>query len=207
MKTVCPPAYHHNGFMATHALRHIYIYIYIYIYSTYSMYSMYSIVYLYIFIYLCIGSISMSSDHRDRFTVRFFFQFFFHLKLKHEVLVFKVFGGRLHKLSHFNSRISTFDFTWNCCELLEARTFWRNTGQFKWVTRKSRYHLFIVIRNLKSQVAELVQRPTIMLKILYFSWGNQFFQISPGISLFMTKVGSFFVYYSGRHNLGLGRQF
>ena len=75
------------------------------------MYSMYSIVYLYIFIYLRIGSISMSSDHRDRFTVRFFFQFFFHLKLKHEVLVFKVLGGGLHKLSHFNSRISTFDFT------------------------------------------------------------------------------------------------
>ena len=37
MKTMCPPSYHHNGFVATHALglmmynRHIYIYIYIYI--------------------------------------------------------------------------------------------------------------------------------------------------------------------------------
>ena len=31
--------------------------------------------------------------------------------MKHEVLVFKVFGGGLHKLSHFNSRISTLDFT------------------------------------------------------------------------------------------------
>ena len=33
MKTMCPPGYHHNGFMATHALAHMmYIYIYIYIY-------------------------------------------------------------------------------------------------------------------------------------------------------------------------------
>ena len=32
MKTMCPPGYHHNGFVATHALGHImYIYIYIYI--------------------------------------------------------------------------------------------------------------------------------------------------------------------------------
>ena len=23
MKTMCPPAYHHNGFMATHALGHM----------------------------------------------------------------------------------------------------------------------------------------------------------------------------------------
>ena len=49
MKTMCPPGYHHNGFVATHALGHmmydiymmyIYIYIYIYIY-----------VYIYIYIY------------------------------------------------------------------------------------------------------------------------------------------------------------
>ena len=32
MKTMCPPGYHHNGFVATHALGHVYIYIYIYIY-------------------------------------------------------------------------------------------------------------------------------------------------------------------------------
>ena len=41
MKTMCPPGYHHNGFVATHALGHnisilyiyiIYIYIYVYIY-------------------------------------------------------------------------------------------------------------------------------------------------------------------------------
>ena len=23
MKTMCPPSYHHNGFRATHALRHV----------------------------------------------------------------------------------------------------------------------------------------------------------------------------------------
>ena len=42
MKTMCHPGYHHNGFVATHALGHImwptvhhdYIYIYIYIYIT-----------------------------------------------------------------------------------------------------------------------------------------------------------------------------
>ena len=32
MKTMCPPGYHHNGFVATHALGHM-MYIYIYIYS------------------------------------------------------------------------------------------------------------------------------------------------------------------------------
>ena len=35
MKTMCPPGYHHNGFVTTHALGHMmygYIYIYIYIY-------------------------------------------------------------------------------------------------------------------------------------------------------------------------------
>ena len=34
MKTMCPPGYHHNGFVATHALGYLmygYIYIYIYI--------------------------------------------------------------------------------------------------------------------------------------------------------------------------------
>ena len=37
MKTMCPLGYHHNYFVATHALGHMmygYIYIYIYIYAT-----------------------------------------------------------------------------------------------------------------------------------------------------------------------------
>ena len=34
MKTMCPPGYHHNGFVATHALGHMmYGYLYIYIYA------------------------------------------------------------------------------------------------------------------------------------------------------------------------------
>ena len=40
MKTMCPPGYHHNGFVATHALGP-----YIYIYTVY--------VYIYIYIYIC----------------------------------------------------------------------------------------------------------------------------------------------------------
>ena len=51
MKTMCPPGYHHNGFVATHALGHmmyvmcgdIYIYIYIYIYK---------FIFLFIFIHI-----------------------------------------------------------------------------------------------------------------------------------------------------------
>ena len=56
----------------------------------------------------------MSSDHRDRSTIRFLFHVNHQTSLvlmKHEVLYFKVFGGGLHKLSHFNSWISAFDFT------------------------------------------------------------------------------------------------
>ena len=42
MKTMCPPGYHHNGFVATHALMTTYIYIYMYIY----------ILYIYVYIYI-----------------------------------------------------------------------------------------------------------------------------------------------------------
>ena len=31
MKTMCPPVYHHNSFVATHVYIYIYIYIHIYI--------------------------------------------------------------------------------------------------------------------------------------------------------------------------------
>ena len=75
MKIICPPGYHHNGFMATPALGHmmygyalqvpmaqrvfnklskthtdiyIYMYIYIYVYTRY----MYKYVYRYIWIYM-----------------------------------------------------------------------------------------------------------------------------------------------------------
>ena len=53
MKTMCPPGYHHNGFVATHALGHmmyimyicIYMYIYMYIY-------VYMCMYMHIYIYI-----------------------------------------------------------------------------------------------------------------------------------------------------------
>ena len=36
MKTMCPPGYHHNGFVATHPLGHMMYDIYIYIHILYS---------------------------------------------------------------------------------------------------------------------------------------------------------------------------
>ena len=53
MKTICPPGYHHNVFVATHALEYMiyristYLSIYIYIYNIYVY-----IIYIYIYIYM-----------------------------------------------------------------------------------------------------------------------------------------------------------
>ena len=102
------------------------------------------------------------------------------------------------KFSLFNSWLFTLDFTWNCCRLQEAKKLSRNPGKFKCVTRETRYHVSITelwIRNLQSQVADLVRRPK--LKILYFSGGH----------LFMTGVENLFLDWAGRHILGLERQF
>ena len=75
MKTMCPPGYHHNGFVAIHALGHMkhsvcrgslmttymttyipYKYIYIYIYIPYMYIYVYLIcIYIYIYIYIYIG--------------------------------------------------------------------------------------------------------------------------------------------------------
>ena len=63
------------------------------------------------------------------------------------------------------------------------------------------------MRNLQSQVAELVQRPRTMLKTLYFIGGHQFFQISEGYKSFMTEVKNFFIYWPGKHNLDRGDNF
>ena len=56
---MCPPGYHHNGFLATHTLGHrmyamctellhciLYLYIYIYIYITYYILYIYYIYYI-----------------------------------------------------------------------------------------------------------------------------------------------------------------
>ena len=66
---------------------------------------------------------------------------------------------------HFNFGVFKFDFTLNCCNLLETKNFSRNPGQFKWVTRETRHEAFIAELLkwiLMSQVAELFRRPTIM---------------------------------------------
>ena len=57
MKTMCPPGYHHNGFVATHTPGHMmyatYIYIYIYIYMYVYIYIYIYAIYIYICIYIC----------------------------------------------------------------------------------------------------------------------------------------------------------
>ena len=113
-----------------------------------------------------------------------------------------------HKLSHFNSRVFILDFTWNSCNLLEAKKFSRNPGQSKCAARETRYHVCIaalLIRNQSSQVAELVWRT--MPKILYFSESHQVFQISSGRNPLYDRVENLFIYWSGRHNFGPGSQF
>ena len=61
MKTMCPPGYHHNGFVATHALGHMMdgydhlfiIYIYIYLSIIYlSIICIYIYINKYIYIYI-----------------------------------------------------------------------------------------------------------------------------------------------------------
>ena len=120
----------------------------------------------------------MSSDHRDGSTISLLL-----VPMKHELLAFKVFGGGLHKLSHFNSRIITLVFLSNCCRLMEAKNFSRNIGQFKWVARKASISE-LLIRNIRSQLAELVQRPATML---YFTGDHEFFQKSPEIKCFYDR--------------------
>ena len=59
MKTMCPPGYHHNGFVATHALGHMmygshnrtYTYVYVYVYIYIYIY-IYTYIYIYIYIYI-----------------------------------------------------------------------------------------------------------------------------------------------------------
>ena len=109
-----------------------------------------------------IVSISMSSDHRDGRTMKFFF----HLNnqtYRSIVGSTEAWGWqtRLYfwrywvvaclKLSHFNSQVNMLDFTWNCCRLQEAKNFLTNSGRFECATRETIYHVSIaeiLIRNL-----------------------------------------------------------
>ena len=102
------------------------------------------------------------------------------------------------KLSHFHSRVFTHEFTWECYRLLQAKKFSRNSSQFKWVPKETRYYLFIVEflkRNLMSQVAELFRRPTTMLKTLYFSGNHHFYQKPPRRNFIRTGIENFFIYW------------
>ena len=50
MKTMCPPGYHHNGFVATHALGHMmygFVYIYIYKLALYAFFRNASYIYIF----------------------------------------------------------------------------------------------------------------------------------------------------------------
>ena len=114
---------------------------------------------------------------------------------------------RCHKLSQFNSRIFILGFTCNCYRLQKAKKFSRNPGQFKCVARETRYHISItelLIQNLQSQVPELVQRPRITLKILYFSGGHQVFQISPGLKSLYDRGKKLINLLAGKAQLGIG---
>ena len=110
--------------------------------------------------------------------------------------------GLLNKYSH--SQVFALDLAWTCCRLLEATKFSRNPSQFLWVTRETRYHVSIgklTMRILKRQVAELVQRPKILMKILYFSWEHQFSKYRWWWSLNIAGIEDFSIYWMRRHIL------
>ena len=60
MKTMCPPGYQHNGFVATHALEHISIYSHKKAINVYMLTCSEAVpqrriyIYLYIYIYICV---------------------------------------------------------------------------------------------------------------------------------------------------------
>ena len=128
--------------------------------------------------------ISTPSDHRDWGAVRFF------LNLSNQFIVgsfetwdeqarfylSRYFALACHKSSHFNSRVVTLDFTWNCFKFMKAKNFSKNPGQFRWVIRETRH--FNPSRNSQNGISEprLFQRPRTMLKILNFNGDHQFFQ-------------------------------
>ena len=64
----------------------------------------------------------------------------------------------------------------------------------------------LLIRNVYSRVAELVQNPSTMLKILCFSGATTFSKYYQGKSLFMIGQENLIIYWHGRYNLRPGRQ-
>ena len=112
-------------------------------------------------------------------------------------------------LSHLDSRVFIGDFTRSCFKLWETKKLSRNTGQFKCVTTETRYYVSIaelLIQNLYSWVAELVQSPSTMLKILCCSGATTFSKYYQGKSLFITGQENLIIYWHRRYNLRPGRQ-
>ena len=70
MKTMCPPGYHHNGFVATHALGHTYVCIYVCIYLC---------LYIYTYILTCV-KVALSPSKKNFFICFNEKCFLFHLK-------------------------------------------------------------------------------------------------------------------------------
>ena len=113
-------------------------------------------------------------------------------------------------ISHLNSRVFIGDFTPSCCKLWETKKLSTNTGQFKCVTTKTRHYVSItelLIPNLYSRVAELLQIPSTMLKILCFSGATTFSKYYQGKILFMTAQENLIIYWHGRYNLRPGRKY
>ena len=84
--------------------------------------------------------------------------------------------------------------------LLEAKNFLINPGQFKQVTKETRYHIStteLLKQNPRRQIAVLFQRPRTMLKILYFSWDRQFLQKSPETKFLHDRGGKHFHLLAG----------
>ena len=82
----------------------------------------------------------------------------------------------------------------------------RNLGQFRYVTRETRYHVSItelLIWSLYSQVAELVRRTRTMLKILYFSRGYEFFKILSGIKFIYDRGRKLILLLAGEAYFGI----
>ena len=80
-------------------------------------------------------------------------------------------------------------------------------GQFIWLTRETIYHVSIAEltkRNLKSQVAELVCRPRVLMKILYINEHQQFPKNHRGKNLYMTGVEE--ILFVGRAGIILDRE-
>ena len=127
------------------------------------------------FIYFCMVSRSISSDHRERSTIIFFFNLDNHTLsalMKNKVLIFKVLGSDLHKLSHFNSRISTLDFTLNYCRVLAAKKFSKNLDQVDYQKKQvSPIHC-----NTGSQEPSCIisSETSGLAEKLYFSGGTSF---------------------------------